>query len=127
MRATTGHLIFDEKIAYADLAEIFDEVLDSFLQESAQIPEDPEYQQMLKALNRVFLEQGKKPEGYNRTGRMRLVFPMRDDDIVEFYISGKTNSVEIIRVTELLSAFLMAKGFEHEVDWDGLIKKEDML
>ncbi len=127
MKANTGHIIFKEGIEYVNLAEHMEEIMNMFFLESEQVPEDEEYAEMLKTLNRTYLEMNQKPEGYNRPGRMRLIFPLRNDDRVEMYLSGTGNNMEVMRVTETFSAFFTSLGMEHEVKWDQIMKKEDFF
>ena len=127
MRAKSGHIVFEEGFEYQDLAPIVEEMFELFLEESKQPIDDEEYKEMLIHLNKEYLERNQKPEGYNRPSRIRIIFPIRDDDRVEFYLVGPANAMETVRVTELISSFLSTKNLDHEVYWDDIPKKEDML
>jgi len=74
MKASSGHLVLNDRTEYQELAEVFPELLKLFLEETDQVPEDPEIMQMFIHLNQKDLEANRKPEGYNRKGRMRLIF-----------------------------------------------------
>ncbi|HEQ78659.1 MAG TPA: hypothetical protein ENN76_00165 [Euryarchaeota archaeon] len=127
MRAKSGHIVFSEKTEYKHLAPVFEEVMLTFLKESKQTVEDPEYLEMLVKLNIEYLERNQKPEGYNRPGKMRLIFPIRTDGCVEMYIMGLGLSVETVRVTELLCSILNTHSLDHDIFWDDMPKKEDLL
>lgn len=120
MRARSGHIKFDEKIKYSDLLPIYREVYQRFLEETDQIPEEePEYAEILLEQNLLDLRSNRKPEGYNRSGSMRLIFPISDE--VEFYFYGRGMNTEVPRVTELVSKMLKKEGLKHKVEWDQMI------
>ena len=89
MKATSTHFVLKDKMDYKDLAPVFPDILKLFLVQTDQMPDDEEVLAMFIELNMNDLERNRKPEGYNRKGRMRLVFPT---DRKEFYIRamGKT-------------------------------------
>lgn len=107
---------------YRDIAKVFPEVLTTFLEESDQMPEDDEVLQMFIHLNQAELTRNGKPEGYNRKGRMRLVFPLSRK---EFYVRGMTKSSEVVSITKKLSMILSKAGVDHEVEWNALSMVEE--
>jgi hypothetical protein len=117
MKASSGHFVLKDRFEYKDMAEVFPDVLKLFLEETDQIPEDPEIMQMFIHLNMVELQKNRKPEGYNRKGRMRLIFPTNR---MEFYIKGSSKSGEVVRVTEKISKLLTRNGVHHELEWNAL-------
>ncbi len=58
------------------------------------------------------LERNKKPEGYNRKGKVRLVFPM---DRKEFYIKTYTKSTDLSHIADNISNMLTAAGINFTV------------
>ena len=125
MRAHSGHIKFEKKIKYSDLLPIYREIYERFLEETDQIPEEePEYADILLEQNLLDLRSNRKPEGYNRSGTMRLIFPISDE--VEFYLYGRDTDTEVPRVTELVSKMLAKEGLKHTIEWDQmlLIKKK---
>jgi CTP-dependent riboflavin kinase len=117
MKASSGHFVFKDRTEYRDMAEVFPDVLKLFLEETDQLPEDAEIMQMFIHLNLVELENNRKPEGYNRKGRMRLIFPTNR---MGFYIKGSSKSGEVVRVTEKISKLLTKNGVDHELEWNAL-------
>lgn len=107
----------NDRFEYSDIAEVFPDVLRLFLEETDQVPEDPEIMQMFVHLNMIELQNNRKPEGYNRKGRMRLIFPMEKK---EFYIKGSSKSGEVVRVTEKISKMLTRNGVVHDLEWNTL-------
>ena len=107
----------NDRFQYRDIADVFPEMLKLFLEETDQIPEDPEIMQMFIHLNMVELQKNRKPEGYNRKGRMRLIFPTNR---MEFYVKGSSKSGEVVRVTEKISKMLTRNGLDHDLEWNAL-------
>jgi len=119
MKAETGHIIFKEKFKYKDLQDCFEDVLKAFLNETDQMPDEDEILQMFLRINMMDIEKNRKPEGYNRRGRMKLVFPLTKGKR-QFYLRADSKTTEIVRVTERLSKMLKKAGIPHTVEWDKL-------
>lgn len=118
MRARSGHIQFDKKVRWKSLIPAFRPLFLKFLEETQQLPEDSESVEVLVEENMRDLRKGRKPEGYNREGAMRLIFPISDR--VEFYIYGRGKTVEVARVTEQVSRVLQKYRLKHTIDWDRL-------
>ena len=125
MKVRSGHIRFEKGVEYKDVIPIFSEMYIKFLEDTDQVPDEEEVVNMMIKENLIDLERNKKPEGYNRQGRMRLIFPILDQsDNMELYIYGhyhSAKSLEVARVTESMSRFLQSKGFENDVDWDKML------
>jgi hypothetical protein len=117
MKATSGHFMLDDDVEYRDLAEVFPELLTIFLEETNQMPDDDDVLQMFIYLNKKALEKNEKPEGYNRKGRMRMVFPIGSK---QFYIKSVSASTEVGRLGEKLSGVLSKAGVKHTLEWNAL-------
>ncbi len=118
MRARSGHFKFDRKVKWKNLVPAFRPLLLKFLEETHQLPEDPENVEVLVEENLRDLRKNRKPEGYNREGSMRLIFPISKH--VEFYVYGRGKSVEVAWVTEQLSRVLQKHRLKHTIEWDKL-------
>lgn len=122
MKAWSGHIILDKSLQYKDLVPVYESLYEKFLNETGQKhQEEPEYDKMLLRTNMMDLERNRKPEGYNRLGKMRMVFPRKEAGPVEFYLYRQGRSTEVTKVTENLSDFLRAKGIKHTVEWDSML------
>ena len=125
MKVRSGHITFEKGVKYKDLLPIYTELYMKFLKETVQMPEEEEITNMMIKENLIDLERGKKPEGYNRQGRMRLIFPIQPKgEAIELYIYGhyhSAKSLEVARVTDSISQFLKGKGFDNDVDWDNML------
>ncbi len=119
MKAETAHIVFRDKFKFKDLQPVFPELLTVFLQETDQMPDEDEILQMFMKLNMMDIEKNRKPEGYNRRGRMKMVFPISATK-KEFYIRADSKTAEIIRVAERLSKILKKAGIPHVLEWDKL-------
>ncbi len=118
MRARSGHIKFDKKVRWKNLVPAFKPMFLKFLEETQQLPEDVESVEVLVEENLRDLRLNRKPEGYNREGMMRMVFPISSD--VEFYIYGRGKTVEVARVTEQVSRVLQKYRLKHTIEWDKL-------
>ena len=107
MKVYSTHFILKGKSDYKDLAPVFPDILKMFLEEIGQTPEEEEILQMLIELNMIDLERNRKPEGYNRKGKVRLVFPM---DRKEFYLKTYTKSTDLSHIADNISNMLTAAG-----------------
>ena len=118
MRARSGHIKFDKKVKWKSLVPAFKPMFLKFLEETQQLPEDMENIDVLVEENLRDLRLNRKPEGYNREGAMRMIFPISND--VEFYIYGRGKTVEVARVTEQVSRVLQKYRLKHTIEWDKL-------
>ena len=119
MKAQTGHIVFKGPFKYRNLCKSFEEVMRAFLQESDQIPDEDEIMQMFLRLNLMDLEKNRKPEGYNRRGRMRLIFP-QPFKRKEMYVRADVKTAQVVRVTERLCTILKTAGVAHSIEYDQL-------
>ncbi len=115
MKAEVGHIVFTTGFRYRALKEVFPELITSFLQETDQMPEEKEILDMFIELNMRDIRSNRKPEGYNRRGRMRLIFPIGRK---EMFLAGNSSSTEVVRITEKISKMLQKKGIKNNLEWD---------
>lgn len=122
---------FADDVEFKDLAPIFPELFDLFMNVCDQYPEDSgeEYMEMLIRLNLRDLEENRKPMGHNREARYRMIFPI-DREGVQFFIYPRIDEEEseIDMITEEVSGFLDKNDLDHEIEWDQmdfLMEEED--
>lgn len=120
MRARSGHILLGPKVRFQDLEPLFRDLFALFLEESEQTRDDPEFFEIILEENLRDLRNDRKPEGFNRDGMMRLIFPLSERK--EFYLYASSRSVEVPRVTQALSQLLQQNRIPHEVEWDGLLR-----
>lgn len=111
--------MFKGQFRYKNLSKPFEELLKAFLEETDQIPDEEEIMQMFLRINQMDLEKNRKPEGYNRRGRMRLVFP-QPTKRKEMYVRADSKTALVVRVTERLSKVLKKAGVAHSIEYDQL-------
>ena len=121
MKATSGHFIFEENFQYKDLEVAFPEILKMFLEETDQMPDDEDVLSMFIFINQQALQKNEKPEGYNRKGRMRMVFPIGSK---QFYLKSNTAGSEVVRLSEKVSKMLTKDGIKHTLQWNALGGKD---
>lgn len=114
MKAERGIIKFAPNFKYRQLKNVFPTLLKTFLQETDQMPEE-EILEMFIELNMRDIRENRKPEGYNRKGRMRLIFPIGKNEIK---IIGNSSTTEVVRVTEQLGKMLQRNGIKNTVEWD---------
>ncbi len=107
MKVYSTHFVLKGKSDYKDLAPIFPEILKEFLTDIGQMPEEEEIFQMFVQLNLNDLELNRKPEGYNRKGKMRLIFPT---DRKEFYLIAYSKATDIAKVADTIGMILTRGG-----------------
>ena len=115
MKASSYHFIFAPGTRYSDLKTVFPDILKIVLAENDhfQSDEEEEQREMFIQLNMADLEMDRKPEGYNRKGKYRLIFPL---DRMEFYIRTFTaKPAEIKKVAEKISEMLSTANVKYEI------------
>lgn len=109
------HFILKGKSDYKDLAPVFPEILRSALVIADQVPEEEELTMIIQ-LNLDDLEKNRKPEGYIRKARIRMVFPL---DRKEFYLqSHNPKIVDLGKIRETVSEILTRGGVGFDVTED---------
>ncbi len=116
MKSYSYHFNFTGKTDYKDLAPVFPEILQLIMKENDhfQNEEDEESREMFIELNMSDIMLNRKPEGYNRKGKYRLIFPI---GVKGFYIRttiGKPN--EIKRVAEDISDILSTSKVKFKLE-----------
>ncbi len=110
MKVYSVNFLIKDKKPYQKLAPVFPDILKMLLEEIGQTPDEEEILQMLVDLNVKDLERDRKPEGYNRRGKVRLVFPM--DRKGEFYIKTYNRSQDLKGIADKISNMLAAAGIK---------------
>ena len=100
MKVSSKHFVLKGKSDYKDLAPVFPDILKMFLESIDQMPEEED------------LEMNRKPEGYNRKGKVRLVFPM---DSKEFYIKTYGKASDLVPIADRISEMLTAANIKFDV------------
>lgn len=111
MKYSSVHFVLTGDSSYKDLAPVFSEILEMLLGQIGQEPEEEEIMHMYIEQNMHDLLQDKKPEGYNRKGKVRMIFPM---DSKEFYLKSYTKTVDLIALADGVSDILKEAGISFE-------------
>jgi hypothetical protein len=116
VKAESGKIKFAGNFKYRQLRDLFPSLLKTFLQETDQMPEEEDILEMFIELNMRDIRENRKPEGYNRKGRMRLIFPIGK---YEMHLIGNSSTTEVVRITEHLSKMLQKHGIKNTIEWSG--------
>ncbi len=122
MKIWNSHVIFDKSVQWKDLEDVWDDMLQLFFQHSRQFRDNEDAIKLIIEENMVDIRHNRKPEGFNREGKMRLVVPLSNRR--EFFIYRGVYSDEIRVVTEKVSSFLSKHGFKHKVEWNDMLLYE---
>lgn len=115
------HFVLKGDSDYKDLAPIFKDILVKALESGNQVPEEEELT-MIVRLNLADLKQNRKPEGYLRKARVRMVFPL---DRKEFFFQSYNNKiVDLETVRDEVSKILDGAGIKYDMSEDDDIKFE---
>ena len=112
MKVYSSNFVLKGKSDYKDLAPVFPEILKAFLEEIGQMPAEEELFQMHVEMNMVDLLENRKPEGYNRKGKIRMVFPM---DRKEFYLKSFSRNTDISKITQKIASYLDSAGVKYNI------------
>ena len=111
----TCRFIFENDFEYSDLAPIFPDILRYILKENdhLQNPEDEEVREMYIELNMQDILANRKPEGYNRKAKYRLIFPIGAKEFNIRQLSQKGNEIKVIGTT--IGDFLSTANIKFEM------------
>ena len=110
------HFVLANGTEYRDLTSVFPDILNLILAENDhfQKPEDEENHEMFVYMNMADLQDNRKPEGYNRKGKFRLIFPT---DRMEFYVRSFTaKPPDLQSVAERIGEMLSAAGIKYTME-----------
>lgn len=118
MKSYSYNFVLKGKSSYKDLVPVFPDILKLILKENDhfQSDEDEESREMFIELNMSDLQADRKPEGYNRKGKYRLIFPI---GVKGFYIrtfTGKPNDIK--RIGDEIADILSTAKVSFEVSRD---------
>ena len=119
MKIWNSHIIMDKSVKWKDLENVWGEMLYMFFEETRQFRDDPEQRDIIIHENMVDIKNNRKPEGFNREGKMRIVVPLSDKR--EFFIYRGVYSDEIRVITEKISKYLAENGIKHRVEWNDML------
>ena len=120
MKAYSGHIIFDSKLEWKDLAKIYPDLFRLFINEAKIVENEMNIPEVVLYENMIDIKKNRKPEGYNRESKLRFYF-IENDRKELIVVRDKAVPCEETRyVTEKLSKFLSSKKIKNTVEWDKL-------
>jgi len=112
MKVSSVHFILKGKSDYKDLAPIFPDILRTTLTMVDQVPEEEETMEMLIQLNTDDLIANRKPEGYVRKSKIRIIFPM---DRKEFYFKTYSKTVDLVKIEDAIVKIMDDAGVKYDL------------
>lgn len=113
MKVFSTHFVLTGKSSYKDLAPVFPDILNMLLEDIDQLPEEEEIMQMYIEQNMRDLLNDRKPVGYNRKGKVRIIFPLESK---EFYLKSYSKSTDIVSIAEKVSAILDSVDISYDIN-----------
>ncbi len=122
IKAYTGHIVLGDRYSYRHLARIYPEIYKKVVDAGSTptVSDAPSMVEILLEDDMKSLKADKKPAGLNRfdSGGVRLIFPIREDKKVEFYVSKHARCPEVVGLTESISTTLKKAGLKHTTLYD---------
>lgn len=122
VKAFTGHIVMNEKYSYKHLTNVYPDIYKKVIEVggSETTQEDPTMVEVLLDDNMRAIKADRKPAGVNRfdIAGVRLIFPIREDSLVEFYVSKQSRCTEVVGLTESISSMLKKAGIKHTTTYD---------
>ncbi len=119
MKIWNSHIILNKGVKWKSMEPVWGDMLRMFFEETRQFTDEPEERDVIIQENMVDIMHNRKPEGFNRDGKMRIVVPLSDR--IEFFIYRGVYSDEVRVITEKVSKFLSEKGIKHRVEWNDML------
>lgn len=124
VKARTGHIVIDGRKDFKELSKVYPEIHRKVVEANRPFLREPDQllPEILLEENLRDLKNGRKPSGFNRQepGGMRLIFPIREDRKLEFYVGRPARCQEVVQLTESISTVLRKAGLKHTVEYDRL-------
>lgn len=120
MKAYSGHIVFNDKFTWKSLEKVYPELFNLFINEAKIVPGEINSPQVVLYENLIDIRKGRKPEGYNREGKLRFYFIENEKKEMVIVRDKAIPADEVREVTEKVSKFLSSRKIKHNVEWDKL-------
>ncbi len=115
MKNWSGHIIFPDDFQWKYLEKSYKGLMELFFEETGELEEEPDHRDVIIYINMVDIKNNRKPEGYNREGKLRMVFPLHRKEIT---ILSPLPESYVRDVSESLSRYLTGKKIKHNLEFD---------
>ncbi|MBO4552280.1 MAG: hypothetical protein J5673_03685 [Candidatus Methanomethylophilaceae archaeon] len=114
----TCRFILKNNSDYKDLEPVFRDILNYILKENEhfQTPEEADMREMFIELNMQDIIENRKPEGYNRKAKYKLVFPLGRKEFYVKQFAQKGNDIK--RIGNAINDFLSTANIDYEMKYD---------
>jgi len=120
MKAYSGHIVFNDKFTWKSLEKVYPDLFNLFITEAKIIQGEMNIPDVVLYENLLDIKKGRKPEGYNREGKLRFYFVENEKKEMVIVRDKAIPADEVRDVTEKMSKFLSSKKIKHNVEWDKL-------
>jgi len=111
----SGHIIFPENFEWKQLEKSFRGMMELFFRETGEMEDEPDHREVIILLNMQDIKNNRKPEGYNREGKLRMIFPLHRKEIT---ILSQLPENYVRDVSESISKYLIGKKIRHTLEFD---------
>ena len=115
MKNWSAHLIFPDNFEWKHLEKSFRGMMELFFKETNEMEDEPDHREVIIVLNMQDIKNNRKPEGYNREGKLRMIFPL---DRKEITILAPLPEAYVRDVSEAISKYLISKRVKHILEFD---------
>lgn len=115
MKNWSGHIIFPEKFEWKQLEKSFRGLLELFFNETGEMEDEPDHKEVIILLNLQDIKNNRKPEGYTRESKLRMIFPLYRKEIT---ILSPLPETYVRDVTEAISKYLISNKIRHVLEFD---------
>ena len=114
----TCRFILKDNVEYKDLTPVFPDIMRYILKENEhfQNAEEEEMREMYVELNMQDVVENRKPEGYDRKAKYRLIFPIGQKEFYVKQFAQKNNDIK--RIATTISDFLSTANIGYELKFD---------
>jgi len=115
MKNWSGHIIFPQNFEWKQLEKSFRGMMELFFKETNEMEDEPDHRDVIIMLNMLDIKNNRKPEGYTREGKLRLIFPLNRKEIT---ILASLPENYVRDVSEDISKYLASKKIRHILEFD---------
>ncbi|MEM3313489.1 MAG: hypothetical protein QXT48_03850 [Thermoplasmatales archaeon] len=115
MKNWRGHIIFPQNFEWKQLEKSIRGIMEIFFKNTNEMEDEPDHRDVIIMLNTLDVKNNRKPEGYTREGKLKMIFPLEKKEIT---ILAPLPETYVRDITEDISKYLVSKKIKHTVEYD---------
>lgn len=115
MKNWSGHIIFPANFEWKHLEKSFRGMMELFFRETNEMEDELDHRDVIILLNMLDIKNNRKPEGYTREGKLRMIFPLNRKEIT---VLSPLPEGYVRDVSEEISKYLTSKKIRHILEFD---------